>query len=257
MPSVLTDEQLQTFWETGVLRLNAAFEAADALHIQGLVWDHLAASGVDRGDPATWLPDRFRGLGNLRRELPWERITRSSRVRGALDELLGRKKWLFGEYEGLLASPPESPRAPWKIARGDWHWDGGAPGPWAPSDAVWLWGILCSLPPRSGGTLLLEGSAALVGEFKAECEARSIWSTRERFREWHPYLRRLYGLDPSDDPREFLSTSVDDVGRRLRVIEITGEPGDMVITQPGILHRVPQHHGGFPRFLSLRRLPAL
>lgn len=257
MSSVFTDEQLQSFTETGVSQLQSAFAPADALHIQGLVWKHLEARGVDRADPATWLPERFRGLGHLRRELPWERITRSPRVRGALDDLLGRKKWSFGEHEGLLVSPPESPRTPWTIARGDWHWDSGAAGPWTPSEGVWLWSILCPLPPRSGGTLLLEGSATLVGEFKAECEARSVWSTRERFQGWHPYLRRLYGLDASDDPLEFLSTTVDDAGRRLRVIEITGEPGDMVITQPGILHRVPQHHGDQPRCLSLRRLPAL
>ncbi len=256
MPTVLTDLQLQTFRETGIVRLDRAFEATDALHVQGLAWDHLAGKGVDPDDPSTWLPDRFRGLGNLRRELPWER-TRTPRLRSAINDLLGHKKWSFGEYTGLLVSPPESPRTPWKIARGDWHWDSGGVGLWTPGESVWLWGILSTLPPRSGGTLLLEGSAALVGEFKAECEARSVWSTTERFREWHPYLRRLYGLDPSDDPDDFLSTTVDDVGRRLRVTEITGEPGDVVITQPGILHRVPQHHGDKPRFLSLRRLPAL
>jgi hypothetical protein len=109
------------------------------------------------------------------------------------------------------------------------------------------------MPERHGGTLLLEGSRSLLGEFMAECEARSTWSTAERFKTWHPYLRRLYGLEPSDDPGEFLSPFVDDAGRSLRVTEVTGEPGDVVITDAGIVHRIPQHHGTEPRILMLLR----
>jgi hypothetical protein len=85
----------------------------------------------------------------------------------------------------------------------------------------------------------------------AECESRSVWSTKERFKTWHPYLRRLYGLDPADDPDEFPLPFVDDVGRCLQVTEVTGEPGDIVITDADVIHRIPQHHGSEPRILML------
>jgi hypothetical protein len=102
--------------------------------------------------------------------------------------------------------------------------------------------------------LLLQGSRSLLGDFMAECESRSVWSTKERFKNWHPYLRRLYGLDASDDPEEFMVPFIDDAGRRLQVTEVTGEPGDVVITDADIVHRIPQHHGSQPRILLLLRV---
>ncbi len=252
---MLTAEQTEAFRETGIVRLSAAFDADVALQIQERIWEHLEGQGVVRDEPATWLPDRFGSFGELRQRLPVSRL-RTPPLRAAFDGLLGRGKWTFPERFGLLVSPPEMPQTPWKIARRDWHWDAGRAGAWSPQEGLFFWCVLGSIPPRSGGTLLLEGSRSLLGAFMAESEAQSVWSTRERFQEWHPYLRRLFGLDPADDPDEFLEPFVDDAGRRLCVTEITGEPGDIFITEPGIVHRIPQHHGSSPRFLSLLRVTA-
>jgi hypothetical protein len=244
---------LETFERTSVLRLPAAYDAEDALAMQRVVWDHLTRQGVVRTDPETWLPERCRVPRDVCRQLPLGRL-RTPRLRGVLDDLLGRGKWEFAERAGILAGPPESPRTPWKVARGDWHWDAGHAGPWTPSEGLFLWCPLVSMPERSGGTMLLEGSRSLLGDFMAECEARSIWSTAERFATWHPYTRRLFGLDPADDPDDFLGPFVDDVGRHLRVSEVTGEPGDVVLTDADIVHRIPQHHGSELRVLMLHRV---
>lgn len=253
MPRQLRTTGVETFLETSVLRVPGAFAPADALGIRELAWQHLARQGVSRRDPATWIPERFRGFGSLRQELPLARL-RTPALRKVLDELLGRGKWRFPEQGGLLVGPPESPRKPWRIARKDWHWDAGHAGAWTPSEGLFLWCPLHAIPARCGGTLLLEGSRSLLGEFMAECEARSVWSTNQRFQTWHPYLRRLFGLDPADDPDEFLTPFIDDAGRRLQVSEVTGEPGDVVITDSGIVHRIPQHHGSEPRFILLLRV---
>ena len=252
---MLTAEQTEAFRATGIVRVPDAFDAEVALQIQERIWEHLEQNGVVRDEPATWLPERFGGFGGVRQQLPVGRL-RTPRLRGAFDDLLGRSKWTFPERIGLLVSPPEMPQTPWKIARRDWHWDAGQAGPWSQKEGLFFWCVLGLIPPRSGGTLLLEGSRSLLGEFMAESEAQSVYSTRERFQEWHPYLRRLFGLDPADDPDEFLEPFVDEVGRRLRVMEVTGQPGDVIITEPGIVHRIPQHHGSSPRFLSLLRVAA-
>lgn len=252
VPTRRVTEQLESFQRTSILRVPAAFDAADALSMQELVWAHLATRGVVRGDPGTWLPDRFDVPRDVNRQLPIARL-RTPRLRGILDDLLGRGMWEFAERAGVLLSPPESPRTPWTVARRDWHWDAGHAGPWTPSEGVFLWCPLVRLRERSGGTLLLEGSRSLLGDFMAECEARSAWSTQERFKTWHPYLRRLYGMDPCDDPDEFLVPFQDDMGRRLRVAEASGDPGDVVITDAGIVHRIPQNHGSTPRMLMLLR----
>jgi len=218
--------------------------------MQQLVWEHLERQGVVREDSETWLPERFDVPRDVCRQLPLGRL-RSQRLRGVLDDLMGRAKWEFAERPGVLVGPPESPRAPWKVARKDWHWDHGHSGPWTPSEGLLLWCPLTPMPQRCGGTLLLEGSRSLLGDFMAESESQSEWSTVERFKNWHPYLRRLYGLDPADDPDEFLVPSEDDRGRSMRVTEVTGEPGDVVITDADVVHRIPQHHGSHPRILML------
>src|SRR5438105_1546025 len=131
-------EQLESLQRTSVERVPSAFEATDALAMQELVWGHLATQGVVRGGPQTWSPERFDVPRAICRQLPIAWL-RTPRLRGVIDDLLGRGAWEFAERAGVLVGPPESPRAPWRVARADWHWDAGHAGPWVPSEGLFLW----------------------------------------------------------------------------------------------------------------------
>jgi hypothetical protein len=48
-----------------------------------------------------------------------------------------------------------------------------------------------------------------------------------------------------------VETKIDGVAAR--VIELTGEPGDMVFRHPAIVHCVAPNHGSQPRFKHIRR----
>ncbi len=95
-----------------------------------------------------------------------------------------------------------------------------------------------SVAPGSGGTLILSGSPRLLIQQERRIPASqrggsgtSLW---ERFHRSHPWLMALTGLAPSpaDRTAAFMDgeTTVEDVP--LRVVELTGEPGDMVFCHP-------------------------
>ena len=71
---------------------------------------------------------------------------------------------------------------------------------------------------------------------------------------WDPYLADLMAkrgeLDQEVGPRRerFLDRSTSVRGIDCRVIELTGEPGDAVFCNLGLLHAVTPNHGDWPRF---------
>ena len=67
--------------------------------------------------------------------------------------------------------------------------------------------------------------------------------------------RLLPGRDPVDrDPDDLLATHVDAEGRRLRVTEVSGEAGDVIVCHSNVVHAAPVHTGTAPRFLCVRHL---
>ncbi len=49
--------------------------------------------------------------------------------------------------------------------------------------------------------------------------------------------------------------TVDEYGTRLRVIETTGAPGDVIFCHPFLYHAASQNHSGVPRFMCNRTTP--
>jgi hypothetical protein len=105
--------------------------------------------------------------------------------------------------------------------------------------------------------MLLAGSFRLLNGFFAGLSASERQAAqgrlRQRFLASHPYLRILAGIDPSAADRlDFLAPQRDADGHELQVVEAAGEPGDVWLTDPHVLHAKPVHHGPRPRFLSIR-----
>ena len=82
----------------------------------------------------------------------------------------------------------------------------------------------------------------------------SIATLRDRFHRSHPWLMALTGQAPSPADRiaAFMDreTIVEDVP--LRVVELTGEPGDMVFCHPVMVHCAAPNRGERPRFMRIK-----
>lgn len=146
----------------------------------------------------------------------------------------------------------------WDAPTGNWHWDNPCELHLDRPRALFVVSFIGSVAPRGGGTLILSGSPRLLLEQERrlpESQRRdSIARLRERFHRSHPWLMALTGLAPSPADRiaAFMDTETTVEGVPLRVVELTGEPGDMVFCHPVMVHCVAPNRGARPRFMRIK-----
>ncbi|MGH3880461.1 MAG: phytanoyl-CoA dioxygenase family protein, partial [Actinophytocola sp.] len=138
-------------------------------------------------------------------------------VRHAIDELAGAGQ-PFSWGDPLVTFPTAGE---WRVPTTGWHIDFPAR---SNLRLKWL-GYLEPVRPRGGGTVVLAGSHRLVAEVLAE-------------------------RDPADPGRSadlrdavLARTGADDV------VELTGEPGDVVFMHPHVFHAPAPNHTDEPRLM--------
>ena len=181
---------------------------------------------------------------------------RGPRLLTAIAQILGSSWRAEEDWGGLLFTPPSVEITPWNVNTGNWHWDrnpfglvGGT------SSGLQIFMFLDEVQPGGGGTLIVEGSPELLLRYHEtippDARNRKRSSIRKGFYKTHPWLIYLnYQLDEPEVRMEKLMhrvTLIDDVP--VRVIELTGKPGDAIICHPIILHSGSQNRASMPRFM--------
>jgi hypothetical protein len=256
-PATLAPADIERFERDGYLVVRQAFARADALAMEGRWWSELAETrGIRRDDHATWrqVP------GNLKaaKRDPGQAAILTGTVRGILDDLLGAGTWSPPRDWGMtLATFPAPGR--WELPTRLWHWDN----PCAPHFdrplGLFVVSFIGPVAPRGGGTLIISGSPRLLieQERRLPADQRPALGSRtwDRLGHAHPWLAALTGRAPSPADRvaAFMDgeTSVD--GVPLRVVELTGEPGDMVFCHPVMVHCAAPNRGPRPRFMRIKQ----
>jgi hypothetical protein len=140
-----------------------------------------------------------------------------------------------------------------------WHWDNPCELHLDHPKALFVVSFIGPVAPGGGGTLILSGSPRLLIQRERGIPASqrhgSIAMLRERFHNSGPWLMTLTGQAPSPADRTAVfmdrETTVD--GVPLHVVELTGEPGDMVFCHPVMVHCVAPNRGTRPRSRLPRR----
>ena len=120
---------------------------------------------------------------------------------------------------------------------------------------VGVYTFYSSVAHQGGGTLVVEGSHRLVMSFYDQMTSNDLKQSRNvhknRFLLSYPYFAELSGKekDRGDRIQRFMeeTTVVDDVS--LRVVELTGEPGDAIIYHPALLRGASPNLSDMPRFV--------
>ena len=111
--------------------------------------------------------------------------------------------------------------------------------------------------PRSGGTLILSGSPRLLLQQERVRPADQPRDPKpwNAFYRSHPWLMALAGEAPSPADRiaAFMDQETVVDGVPLRVVELTGEPGDMVVCHPCMVHCGAPNRGEQPRFMRIKQ----
>ena len=242
--SLLTADDARHFVECGYVVIHDAFSREIAASITASAWDELEGEyDVDRHTPATWHRDargggiggyvRTKGSGRkfvLNKDAP-KALAAQADVLGGLERIRDGDRLAWGDAAiGNLGMPDERPWQPPGVQQRGWHKDG-----WhfrhfldSPEQGLLTVPIYSTIEPRSGGTFLAIDSLPRVAELLAE----------------HPE-----GIHPDGvQGAGYLIPGL--IERCASFIELTGEPGDLVIVHPFLLHRVSRNPSARPRFIA-------
>ena len=249
----LTSEQRDAFERDGVICLKSWFPSEAVERARAAVLRRLASIGLWRDGAwrleAAPTDRRLKArevIGNRHPELA--ELCEAPRVLALVDELLaGREVGLrFHPRPQVLFTLPSD--EPWALPN-TWHTDGPrlASGR---THGVQLFTFLETVEPRGGGTMAVAGSHKLLN-------GRTLLAKRMR-RELlaEPFFRQLWSGTPIPwaDEAELPSGVV--ANHPLRVLEMTGEPGDLWLTDMRVFHTGSPNVRARPRLMVTRRFVA-
>lgn len=169
-----------------------------------------------------------------------------------LDDLLGVGGWdppaHWGEF--LITFPNASS---WSLPHTGWHQDWTFATPCEPVRFFKAFMYLNDVATGGGGTLVVRGSHRLAGRFgtgRALDEAGEPVKGSELLYQECSWLRDL--ASPGHERtryRRFVEEVTDLDGVGLQVVELTGEPGDIVIIHPWLIHAIAPNAAASPRFV--------
>lgn len=182
-------------------------------------------------------------------------------VRGVLDEMLGAGRWSQPRNAGqVLVITAPIPDGTWTVPHNGWHLDYQARGSARGLLGAQVFLFLDEVRSRAGGTAVIEGSHQLVDRARralgGDFQGRSI-DVRKRVKRTVPWVAELFSLRPEEDrTARFMEAPHDFEGIPLRVAELTGEPGDVVIMHPWMLHAMTPNCGDRARLVLTERVQA-
>lgn len=259
---VLSQSDIEQFIELGYVKLKEAYRPEDALAVQRAIWERIEQRGILEADPATWTEARV----HLRESYSgpvFERCN-SPRLLTAMQDLVGKGRLLlrtpslWGWWPVNFSLGADTP---WTVPHQGWHWDGHHFRHFvdSPDQGLLALCVFSSIHAQGGGTLLAEGSHAVVARLLARhpdgVNLVDAIAELNRSEQWFHELTTAPASPVAEAARiqRFMATTVrDDSGRSLRVVELKGEPGDVYFCHPFLYHAASQNHSGIPRFLCNR-----
>jgi hypothetical protein len=238
---------VSAFHQKGWARVAGALATPDVTSMRDRLWSLLAEQGIRADDPATWPRGPVSGLRSIRRgELGPDAV---APVHEALDVVFGTVPRTAPSHWGqALVTFPEP--GPSLLPRTGWHCDYPF---WFSADETWgalMFLFLDDVGPDEGATLVLEGSPDLV---RRAIVGRDDLGSAKPAAVVAEVLAHFSPLAPASDDEVRGGTVADD-GTPLRVTELTGRPGDVVLCHPWLLHRASANTSDRPRLQRAARV---
>jgi ectoine hydroxylase-related dioxygenase (phytanoyl-CoA dioxygenase family) len=114
---------------------------------------------------------------------------------------------------------------------------------------VQFFAFLSQVRPRGGGTLVLTGSHRLVAPYRCLGQAFRLDRVRASLAA-HPWLRGLRKPgDGGDRIQRYMNDGTIIDGVPLRLVELTGEPGDVILMHSDTFHAAAPNRLTGPRMM--------
>ena len=263
--TMLTPEQTEIFDAKGYLHVPAVMDSTQAAELETFVWSCLAKlHGIARDRPETWeVEGPWLGMKNYK-DAEVLHCIGSDKLCQCIDDFLGMGNWKRPRnWGGFLIDFPKSPPESWQIPTDHWHVD--AHFTYEPTTLFGLrvFTFLSDIQPRGGGTLVASGSHHLVTRFVSqltgEQRALGFAKLRDRFLSNDPWFQRLTNAEDQHSDRSGFFMEQDRVvdSVRLRLEQLCGRAGDVVLMHPWLVHGKSPHCGTKPRFTLAKDIFAI
>ncbi|MEW6749759.1 MAG: hypothetical protein AB1505_02125 [Candidatus Latescibacterota bacterium] len=253
---VLSPDEIASFAELGHLRVRGAFAREAALAIRGFMWSELKRMhGFDPADPSSW---SLEGWTPSPRPSSWTRLQLNRTKDHGIYQAISSPR-LLGAYEQLAGPGKAAAKQSWGAfpvrfpEPGDHPWDLPSTG-WHVVPHLRVITFYLDVGARGGPSLLVEGSHRLVASWHEQLgpdQRRRKPSVLDgRFARSHPWFAELAGKAPSQGDRIRRSMEETTVvhGVAVRVVALTGEPGDAVFCYPGAYQNASSNRTDAPSF---------
>jgi hypothetical protein len=220
---VLTPDLLQEYHREGAVRLRGAVPVRDAEAMAATLLRKIEARPKPGARPSQ-LSSRTGEFDAMA----------SPTVRAVFNEILG--DWEEPDHWGLPLVSFHTGEAEWDVPHQQWHIDLGA----RPQDPrlARLFVVLATSRPTGGGTGYIAGSHRLI-EPQMQAAARALPSAevRKALAARSPWFAALTSRPSGEDRvRRFMEEGSELDGVPVRVCEMLGDPGDVIVMHPLMMH---------------------
>jgi len=211
------------------------------------LWAHLEKRYcMRRGRPESWTVAGPVKVQALKHSGAFDALG-SPKLFDLADALLGAGAWEKPARWGgpLITFPTPAPSLP----RPPWHLDIGGVERLDPLPMLRVFTFLEPAAPHGGGTLYVAGSHRLAMDVeRAHGGPVRSAQVRDRLRAEHPWFARLLAA-PTASLRALMNIEARVGAHPVRLEEMTGAPGDLIIMHPAILHGVAHNALDRPRIM--------
>lgn len=262
---MLTTQQLDDFEKLGIVRLPGAIAEEDTEVMRQKIWDVSGNYGMTEADRDSWVvikPTLFNEVG----EAGAFNDLGSDTVCAVLDDLFGKVGWQKPDKWGDVLFTIPNTKA-WYMPTGGWHLDIPISVKNPHLDHVVVFAFLNAVKTQSGGTLVITGSHLVMRDIldqpkesgkkrpKKRPKANPMFGSKEAKRalaKAEPWFKTLFSETFEGDRIEaFMKESTSQNGHAIRVVEMTGEPGDVFVMHPWVIHTGAPNAGDVPRMMLL------
>lgn len=255
---MLSQKQKEHFKDKGFIRIKGAFSKESAAKMEEKVWEELyRLNSIKSTEPKTWNIIQATKLQDIKKDPVFDPIGGTATIE-AIDDLLGEGKWQGPSNWGQFLVTFPTKDTEWTVPHSIWHTDFGYEKSPDILQGLLFTSFISSVKQRSGGTAFIEASHRIVEKFVRKQSQKFLEDMRKarlKLIQSEPWLLELITDDGRSDRLErFMETTtlVSDVPVKVR--EMTGEPGDIIIGHPWLLHTPALNCGDYPRMMRVQRI---
>jgi hypothetical protein len=252
---MLTPQQLDEYRRFGIVRASGVISASAAAVMRNAVWDMMSRRyKIRRDQPATWKAQRIAGTKYRPKAITLEQIL--DPLSAILNQLLAPAEWECDSHWGslLVSFPGAVPVAPqgWEVPHTGWHFDAPVVRALPELYGVRIFTCLGHLPPHGGATLAVAGSPRLAQALAGAHGVAKLRSAdiRKGLKQRYGWISELCRFDSAiNRVGRFITTSAKLEDVEVRVVEMTGEPGDVYLVHPLMMHAQSPNCLAVPRIV--------